>query len=219
MADRAWKQRAEKVTDQDPDRSRAVAGYIRVSSPSQDYAYQRQAIDAAARARGELVGRWHGDVASGSTMNRPALAALRAELAAGQVSRVWVWRLDRLSRSGIGDTFTAIDDIRKSGATLVSVADGFAFEGPAADLIVAVIAWAAQMERDKIRENQDAARARMAREGRNWGRPRLPAHTVDAIVRASSRAKDEPPKSVREIARELNVSKSSVHKVLARLSR
>jgi DNA invertase Pin-like site-specific DNA recombinase len=185
-----------------------VVAYIRVSSPSQDYAYQRSAIDTAARARGELVGRWYGDVASGSSMDRPALQRLRAELGSGAITRVWVWRLDRLSRSGIGDTLECVDEIRRSGATLASVADGFALdEGPAAELVLAVIAWAAQMERSKIRENQEAARARLAAQGRGWGRPALASHIRDAVVELEARRK-----TTREIARELQISKTSVGK-------
>ena len=192
-----------------------VAAYIRVSSPSQDYAYQRHAIETAARARGELVEQWYADIGSGSTMERPELVRMRHDVDRLLIKRLWVWRLDRLSRSGIVDMFGVVDQIRGSGATLASVADGFALEpGPAGEIMLAMIAWAAEQERIKIRENQEAARRRMLREGRNWGRPRLPDTKRDAIVAASSRGK-----SRKEIARELQISRSSVDKVLRSLSR
>jgi DNA invertase Pin-like site-specific DNA recombinase len=199
----------EREPDPDP-----IVAYIRVSSPSQDYAYQRHAIEAAASARGELVSRWFGDVASGRSMDRPELGRLRRQLAKGDIKRVWVWRLDRLSRSGIADTLECVSAIRSAGAALSSVADGFALDtGPVGELVLAVMAWAAQMEREKIRENQHAARARMEREGRPWGRPPL----ADSVRRAVAAL--EGTKTPGEIARELKISKSSVHKIFRAKSR
>jgi len=189
----------------------AVAGYIRVSSRSQDYAYQRLAIERAARARGEAVSLWFADVASGSSMQRPQLLKLRAAQLAGKIHRLWVWRLDRLTRSGIVDTLCCIDEMRRWGCEISSVADGFAIDGPAAEVILAVLAWAAQMERIKIRENQDAARARMAAEGRQWGHPPLGAELRERVLELGGEGK-----SVRQIARELRISKTSAWNLLRR---
>lgn len=191
-------------------RDGAVVGYIRVSSASQDYAYQRSAIDVAARARGERIDEWFADVGTGASLDRPELARLRSALDVRRVQRLWVWRLDRLTRGGISDTFGVVQHVRSSGAELVSVADQVALDGgPAGELVLAVFAWCAQMERTKIRENQEAARARMAREGRSWGRPRVAPHLRDAARELGSRGF-----SVREIARLMKKSKSWVHSVL-----
>lgn len=193
----------------------AVVGYIRVSTPSQDAAYQRLAIDTAARARGERIDEWFADVATGATLKqRPQYVRLREWLDVRRVRRVWVWRLDRLTRSGIADTLEAVDHVRRSGAELVSVADPVALAGvgPLGDLVLSVWAFCAQMERTKIRENQEAARARLARQGRSWGRPPLPTDKRDAVAELASRGF-----SVRQIARELKVSKTWVHGVLSDL--
>lgn len=188
----------------------SVCAYIRVSSPSQDYAYQRHAIEAAARGRRETIDAWYADVASGASSDRPELARLRCAVERGGVQRVWVWRLDRLTRGGIADTLGVVADIRNHGAELVSVADQVALEGgPAGDLVLSVLAWCAQMERTKIRENQDAARARMSRQGRAWGRPSLPAALKDSVIELRKR-----DMSCREIASELKISKTWVHRVL-----
>lgn len=192
----------------------AVAGYIRVSSASQDHAYQRSAIEAAARARGERVDEWFADVASGGTLERPELVRLHSALDARRLCRVWVWRLDRLTRTGIADTLECVDHVRRSGAELVSVADQMALDaGPVGDLVLAVLAWCAQIERTKIAENQAAARARMALQGRPWGRPPLPAPVRDAVARHAAEGL-----SRRAIARTLNVSKSFVDRVLRETS-
>ena len=162
--------------------SSLVAAYVRVSSRSQDAAYQRAAIERAAHARGEQIDLWFSDVASGRSMDRPELSAALAAIRGGMVGRLWVWRVDRLTRSGIVDTLTVLQEMRRHGCACASVADGFSLDGPAADVILAVLAWAAQMEREKIAENQAAARVRLEAAGRAWGRPPMPI-TADQIAR------------------------------------
>lgn len=192
-----------------------VAAYIRVSSRSQDYAYQRHAIEQAARARGEAVELWFGDVATGSKMERPQLIALRTAIRAGRVRRLWVWRLDRLTRSGIVDTLSCIGEIQRAGCSVSSVADGFPLEGHAGELFMAMVAWAAQQEREKIRENQAAARLRLEASGRTWGKPPVSVATrrqVLALAR-DARARGERL-SVRKIAKHTNCGKTTVWKIL-----
>lgn len=192
---------------------RAVAAYVRVSTRSQDAAYQRQAIERAAAARGEPIGVWFADVASGASMARPELQRLLAAIRAGEVRRVWVWRLDRLTRSGIVDTLGVVEELRRHACECASVADGFALDGPAADVVLAVLAWAAQLEREKIGENQAAARERMEAQGRAWGRPRTLDHTVVMGQIREMRAAGVRPS---EIARALNVSRTHIARLLRR---
>src|SRR5256885_11211629 len=52
-----------------------------------------------------------------------------------------------------------------------SVADGFDLAGPAAEIILAVVSWAAKLERLAINERIAAARERIEAEGGKWGRP------------------------------------------------
>lgn len=199
-----------------PNQPICVAGYIRVSSRGQDYAYQRHAIERAARARGDVVHRWYGDVATGRTMQRPQLIKLRRHIADHQVQRLWVWRLDRLTRSGIVDTLSCINEIRGAGCQVLSVSDGLDLDGPAAELILAVLAWAAQLERVKIKENLDAARAKMASEGRAWGKPPLQPE-IRALVLELAAARGEHGQSelsMARIARVVGISKSSVWNIL-----
>lgn len=182
-----------------------MVAYIRVSTAGQDHAYQRREIELAARARGETISRWFADVASGKSLERRELKKMRAALRTGAVRAVWVWRIDRLSRSGIADTLALVREIREAGAVLRSVADGYAVDGgPVGELVLAVLAFAAQLEREKIAENQAAARARLESQGRSWGRPKLPAHVRDAARELASQGK-----STQEIARQLHISKTS----------
>lgn len=188
----------------------AVAGYIRVSTTSQDHAYQRRAIELAASVHGEPVSAWYADVASGKTLKRRELEKMCSALRSGAIRTVWVWRIDRLTRSGIADTLELVRLIRESGAVLRSVADGYAVDGsPAGDLVLAVLAWAAQLEREKIAENQAAARARLAAEGRGWGRPRLAPYLGELARELRARGH-----TTRAIAAELGIGEGSVRNFL-----
>src|SRR5256885_14430117 len=99
--------------------------YVRVSSKAQDYRSQRAAIERAARARGDAVVRWYSEKLSGRTVVRPELEKLRQAARAGHVRRAYVYRLDRLTRSGIRDTFEVVEELRTAGSELVTVADGY----------------------------------------------------------------------------------------------
>jgi DNA invertase Pin-like site-specific DNA recombinase len=94
---------------------------------------------------------------------------------------------------------------------IVTVADGFDLDGPAAEVVLAVMAWASKMERLAINERIAAARERLAAEGRPWGRPpRLSPRDVTSIL-ADHRA----GKTVRGIAQARKVPRSTVGRVLS----
>lgn len=171
---------------------------------------QRAAIQRAASARGDTDVTWYAEKRSAKTMVRPELQRLRDDAKAGLVRRLYVFRLDRLSRSGIRDTFVLVEELRSHGVQLVTVGDNFSFEGPHADMVLAVMAWAAQMERAAINERIAAARDRVEAEGGRWGRP----SRVDAATRARARALHAKGKTVREIARALKVPRSTIAREL-----
>ena len=94
-------------------------------------------------------------------MRRPELARLRAAVVAGGIARVYVFRLDRLARSGVADTFRVIDQFRAYNCALVTVADGLpSTDSPWGDVVIAVLAAAAQIETDALRERLKVARIR-----------------------------------------------------------
>jgi DNA invertase Pin-like site-specific DNA recombinase len=63
-----------------------------------------------------------------------------------------------------------IEERRGHNCELVTVADGFDLSGPAAEVVLAVMAWAAKMERLAINERIAAARVHLEQEGRSWCR-------------------------------------------------
>jgi len=148
--------------------ARTVA-YVRVSSKAQTHDMQRAAIEAEAARRGDAVGAWYAEKLSGKTVDRPELNRLRADVAARRVARLYVYRIDRLTRSGIRDTLQLVEELRSSEVQLVSCADGFSLDGPVADVVLAVMSWAAQMERLAINERISGARVAMESKGSAGG--------------------------------------------------
>lgn len=190
----------------------ATAAYVRVSSQGQSVATQRDAIERVARTRGQRVDVWFAEKTGGAAVRRAELDALRSAVQRGEFSRVYVYRLDRLSRRGIRATFAILEQFRACGCELVTVADGFSLDGPAADVVVAVLAWAAQMERQAIGERISAARMRIEAAGGAWGQPRKVSPRQVAEVQ---RLRKEG-RTVRQISMALKITKSTVGNVLSK---
>lgn len=191
----------------------AAAAYLRCSTGQQDLKAQRFAVARAAKARGQLIPPrlWFEEKRSGRSLERPALQKLRDAVRAGRVGRVYVFRIDRLTRSGIRDTLGLVEEFRRGGAELVSVADGFDLAGPGAEIVLAVMAWAAQMERNAIGERIKAAHARVKASGGRWGRPRaLDPKTIREAVDMLTGGESQ-----RAVAAYLKVPRSTLGDALA----
>jgi DNA invertase Pin-like site-specific DNA recombinase len=187
-----------------------IAAYIRVSSKSQDLGMQRDAITRAAKARGERVRVWYAEKTTGVN-ERPELTRLREDVRAGKVDKLYVYRLDRLSRGGILEVLNLVHEFRDHGTSLETIGDGFTMTGPAADVILAVFAWVAEMERAAIRERMAAARVRVEKAGGRWGRPR----NVGAADVLKMKALKKKGRTVRSIAMALKIPRSTVSDYLS----
>jgi DNA invertase Pin-like site-specific DNA recombinase len=192
-----------------------AVGYVRVSSKAQDLSMQRSAVERVASARGDHIEAWYSEKRSARTIKRPELDRLRGDARAGLIKKLYVYRLDRLTRSGIRDTFEVIEDLRGHGVELVTVSDGFDLNGPAAEVVLAVMAWAAKMERLAINERISAARERIEAEGGKWGRPRR----LDAAAERQVFQLHEKGRSLREIAVALKIPRATVARTVARLAK
>lgn len=189
-----------------------IGAYVRVSSRSQDAATQRDAIKRAAAARGDEIRIWREETRSVSHRGgkRPGVDELRELARRGELRKLYVFRLDRLTRTGIRDTLAIVEDLRTCGVELVTIADGFEVGGPAGDIVIAVMAWAAQMERAALGERISAARARVESAGGAWGRPAR----VDQRTAVRIRNLADARKSTRQIAIALKIPRSTVRAVV-----
>lgn len=190
-----------------------VAAYIRVSSKSQNYEMQRDAIVR----RGVQVGVWYSDKASAKTLKRPELQRLIADARQGLFSDLWVFKLDRLCRSGVADTYAVVNELRRAGVTLHCVADGVTIkpgEDVVSDVFLFALGLAASLERSAIGDRVAAARERMEATGEPWGRP---PRMTPAQLKTAMRMRSEK-RTIREIAAALGVPKATVGRIIKRES-
>jgi DNA invertase Pin-like site-specific DNA recombinase len=193
--------------------------YVRVSSRAQDLGMQRAAIEKMAASRGDSIETWFAEKASGKALARPELARLRSMVRDGNVKRLYVFKLDRLTRSGVADTYRMVDELRCAGCSLVAVADNLTIRAEADDIVsetlVFALALAARLERAAINDRIAAARERVEAEGRSWGRPRrLSSGDCERL-----RALRDQGRSVRDIAVAMKVPRSTVARALTRPGR
>lgn len=135
---------------------------------------QREAILRAAAARGEPPpDLWFSEVRGGKATLRPELDAVRALARRGELGRLWIFKVDRVTRKGAVDLLGLVHELRRHGCTLTAVADPLDFEGPVGDIVLAVLGAVAEIELNLQRERREAARALAESKGVKWGRPRL----------------------------------------------
>jgi len=195
------------------DEGPMVVAYLRVSSRSQSVETQRDAIQRCAKARGDIIGRWFEEKRTAKVLsNRPALDALRDFIRGGGARLLYAYRIDRLSRSGIRDTLALLEEFRGRGVKVATVADGFDMDGVAADVVLAVLAWAAQMERLAIGERIADAHTRIKDEGGRWGRPRRIDNLTAQRIIVEAR---EDGRSVRQLAMSYGIPRSTIARLLS----
>lgn len=165
-----------------------------------------------ARARGETVHLWFEDSLSGAKLARPQLRALRQAVHEGRVRKLYVFKLDRLGRSGIRDTLAVVQELRANGCELASVTETFPLEGPVGEIVIATIAWAAQMERQAIGDRIAAARERVEASGGRWGRPRRIDPTTLATAKTMFAVES---KTIRQISAALKIPRSTIADALS----
>jgi DNA invertase Pin-like site-specific DNA recombinase len=147
-----------------------TAAYIRVSTARQRSetgpAQQRQAIIAYSSVNGITVHQWFEDTISGAKEDRPQLASLRTAVAAGEVNRVLVYRIDRLARDVvIGETIAR--ELEAAGARVISVMEAFD-DSPAGQLMRTMLLGFAQYERSTIAARTGGGRRRRVADRGTW---------------------------------------------------
>ncbi|MCX5196157.1 recombinase family protein [Streptomyces sp. NBC_00249] len=117
-------------------------------------AIERQEADCRAWAeRNELtVRKVHMDRGRSGykTVERKGFDAALAAITAGVVGTLVVWKLDRLSRKGIGQVGKVLDDIEKADGRLVSVVDDLDTSNDSARMVVAKLADLARSESENL---------------------------------------------------------------------
>jgi DNA invertase Pin-like site-specific DNA recombinase len=193
-----------------------IAVYVRVSTRRQDTRSQepdlKRWLDAFAPDPGKV--RYYRDHATGRTMDRPGWKQLEAELDAGGVSQILVWRLDRLGRTASGLT-ALFEKLVAKRVGLVSLKDGLDLATPAgrlmANLLASVAAYENEVRAERIVAGQNAARAAGKRLGGSMKGRRI--SVTNEQLEAVRRLKGEG-RAVAAIARATGLSRPTIYQIL-----
>jgi DNA invertase Pin-like site-specific DNA recombinase len=191
-----------------------IAVYVRVSSKQQDTASQKADLERWAAGQDSPVD-WYSDKFTGKTMDRPGMNRLLADIRAGKVNTVCVWRLDRLGRTAKGLT-ALFDELRERKVNLVSLRDGLDLSTPAgrlmANVLASVASYETEVRAERILAGQQAAKAA----GKTWGgsKPGRRLTVTAEQERAVKRMKREN-ESVTAMARATGLSRPTIYRVLA----
>jgi DNA invertase Pin-like site-specific DNA recombinase len=193
--------------------SKTTANYVRVSHRDQSHASQMPELERWAEAHDGPV-EWFKDTFSGRTMDRPGMERLLIELRAGRLSRIVVWRLDRLGRTTQG-LCQLFDELQERKVDLVSLKDGFSLSSPAGRLHARILASVAEYETEIRAERVHAGQEVARRKGKTWGgsekgwRWRVTDEQVTAILEMKTAAMP-----IAKIARITGLSRPTIYRVL-----
>jgi DNA invertase Pin-like site-specific DNA recombinase len=114
------------------------------------------------------------DFAQGSDPNRPMIKELMNDALLKKFSLVLVWKLDRFSREPFLVVLSKIKTLTRFNVGMKSYIEFWmdtSAQSPAGELVMAVMAWAASEERNRISERTKAGLARLKAEGKLYHRP------------------------------------------------
>jgi DNA invertase Pin-like site-specific DNA recombinase len=133
---------------------------------------------------------------------------------AGKVTKIVVWRLDRLGRTAKG-LVTLRDELVERKLSFVSLRDGMDPSTPARRLMFNIIASVAEYETEVRKERQLAGIERAKAECKTWGGRKVGTRiTVTAEKQALVRRLAAEGQKIAVIARQVGLARKSVYAVL-----
>jgi DNA invertase Pin-like site-specific DNA recombinase len=184
-------------------RTPRAAVYARVSTFDQTCQNQLDELRKFIAARGWSGTEFVDEGVSGAKEQRPALDSLLRAARRRQVDIVICWRLDRLGRN-LKHLIMLLEDFQALGIAFVSLNEGIDCTTPAGRLTMHVLGAIAEFERARIAERVRLGLARVRAQGKQLGRPKLDV-SPESLASVSGL-------SVRQAARKLGLSASTVHR-------
>ncbi len=148
---------------------RSIAIYLRVSSRQQDTRSQEPDLRRWAEAYADAPVKWYHEKFTGKTMERPGWRRLEADMIAGLVGKIVVWRLDRLGRTAAGLT-ALFEDLQRRNIGFEALRDKVDLSTAAGRLMANVLASVAAYENEVRSERIRAGQAVAMAIGKRWGR-------------------------------------------------
>jgi DNA invertase Pin-like site-specific DNA recombinase len=182
--------------------------YARVSTQDQQtLPMQNRAMREYAARRGWTIAMQLKEVGSGATQ-RQLREKLMESARRREIDVVLVWRLDRWGRY-VTDLLSTMQELEHLGVGFVSLTEALDLTTPAGRAMAALLAVFAAFEREILGERVRAGLAHARQNGKQLGRPATAAMHADQVrrLRRSGLSKSE-------IARRLNIGRTSVRRIL-----
>lgn len=186
-----------------------VGLYARVSTHDQQtLSLQMRAMREYAAKRGWAIAAQIKEIGSGASereLRENLLAAARRR----EIDVVLVWRLDRWGRSLV-DLVVTLKELAELGVSFVSLTEALDLTTPTGRAMAGLLSLFAEFEHEILRERIRAGIAEARLKGKRFGRPLTAAKKANEI-RKLYRA----GVSKAEIARRLEIGRTSVRRILA----
>jgi len=192
-----------------------VALYSRVSTLDKGQDTENQLIQLRAycqRQGWEIVKEYTDKVSGGKGREkRPQFSMMLHEARLKHFDAVLVWALDRFSREGVAKTFEYIRELDSYGVKFISHQERyFDTMGVWKEAVMAIMATLAELERSRMSERVKAGLERTKSKGTKLGRPKVAKRKKEDKIHTLR----DTGMSIRKIAKELNVGKATVERVL-----
>ena len=185
-----------------------VAIYVRVSTKDQSVGMQLNDLERYSKERGLNIFKVYEDNGvSGTKETRPALGQLMDDARKRKFNDVLVWRFDRFARS-TKHLVNALYEFRNLGIDFISYQENIDTSSPLGEAIFTIISAMSKLERDIIAERVKGGLRKARANGITLGRPNS-VIDMDKLIKYK-----EQGMSIREIAKELGLSRGKVERTL-----
>jgi DNA invertase Pin-like site-specific DNA recombinase len=187
--------------------------YARVSTVDQHtLPLQIQALKKYAKSRRWKIALQIEEVGSGAS-DRPKREELLKAARQRKIDVIIVWRLDRWGRS-VSDLVGTLEELNELEVGFISLMEALDLTTAAGRAMAKLLAVFSEFERDLLRERVKAGIAHAKKLGKPHGRPITIACKADRVKQLFSKGVSKA-----EIARKLDIGRTSVRRLLGVLSR
>jgi len=183
---------------------------MRVSTKGHGQTTDTQALalrEYAERRGFDILGEYRDEGISGSKDSWPALDRLMKDARTRKFDVVIVARFDRFARS-VSHLLRALEEFNHLGIDFVSLSESIDTSTPMGKMIFTVLGAVAELKRNLIKERVHMGISRARKQGKSLGRPKR-------IFDREKACEMLQRMSVREVARQLGVSRGVVERAMS----
>jgi len=190
-----------------------IAIYARVSTDKQELDQQIEACKRFCEYKQFEIKEIYTDIGSGKNFfQRPNFMRLQEELKSRKYNGLVVFRIDRIGRN-TAECILFFQDMERLGVQVFSINEGLDNTTAIGRAMRNLILVLAELERENISEATKERLQAVREAGKKLGRPSISTFKTNRIINLKKEGK-----SIRKIAKELDLSVGVVHKTLAAAS-